>query len=164
MKIKLSSNIIIIIKIIGAILILLAFMLMVTLKKNNLPMTSTPGLMKRLSIYLSINIAETSDNSIFPELKTPKYDLSPDELFSRVKKAIDILGWRIEKIDENNREIHAIIETKFFKFKDDIKIKVDFDQVKKSSLHIYSSSRVGKSDFGTNSKHILDIIEQIEKL
>ncbi|MEC3884978.1 DUF1499 domain-containing protein [Halobacillus sp. HZG1] len=57
---------------------------------------------------------------------------------------------------ENENYIHAVVESKWIKFKDDVEFY--FDQ-KDEVVHFRSASRVGYSDFGVN-KNRMEAISQ----
>lgn len=52
-------------------------------------------------------------------------------------------------VEEADGYLHATFQTAFFRFKDDVQIEVDGDQ-----LHIRSASRVGYGDLGVNRKRV----------
>ena len=64
-----------------------------------------------------------------------------------IAKIIELEGGTVLKKDSNY--LHAIFQTKFFKFIDDIQFLVQ-----ENTLHMMSSSRVGHSDLGANRKRL----------
>ncbi|MBN9656111.1 DUF1499 domain-containing protein [Halobacillus sp. GSS1] len=62
---------------------------------------------------------------------------------------------------ENENYIHAVVESKWIKFKDDVEFY--FDQ-KEEVVHFRSASRVGYSDFGVNKKRMAAISEHYESM
>ena len=129
---------------------------------NNLPMGDPPGFFIRLKTYLTTNVAETRLNHPFPELELPRVAMAPGLLLTRLELTIDILDWEIIEIDPRNFELHAVVETPFLKFKDDVLIKLHPTPAG-TELHIRSSSRVGRGDFGTNTRHILDLLAMLRR-
>lgn len=129
---------------------------------NNPGLFSPPGPLKRLSIYLTTNIAETSDEPVFPELKTPAFSRPASELFEDVKTALGRLGWEASEVNPDEMTIHAVITTALWHFQDDVTIRVT-ESSRGSSLYVRSSSRVGKGDLGANRAHILHLIELLER-
>ena len=80
-------------KMINIILLILGIVIATSaysLWANKLPWKEPPGVLTRLSVYLSQNVAETSDDAIFPELKPRTYPVAAkpflDELTSEIKK------------------------------------------------------------------------------
>ena len=129
---------------------------------NNPPMGDPPGFFTRIKTYLTSNIAETKLNHPFPELELPRVAMSPGLLLTRLELTLDILDWEIIEVDARNFEIHAVVETPFLKFKDDILIKLN-PTTAGTEMHIRSSSRVGRGDFGANTRHILDLLAMLRR-
>ncbi|WP_162356312.1 DUF1499 domain-containing protein [Metabacillus mangrovi] len=74
---------------------------------------------------------------------------------------LDLNGTEIEEKDP--AYIRCICKTAFLKFKDDVEIWFDAENKK---VHIKSSSRMGKYDFGVNkkrAKHVLKAFQEKEK-
>lgn len=65
--------------------------------------------------------------------------------------------------DLNSLQIDAVFRIPLFGFKDDVKIILEPDNVGDSILHIYSSSRLGKSDLGVNRRRIQQIVANIKQ-
>lgn len=131
---------------------------------NNLPWTDPPGLIQRGLHYLSTNIAETVDDSIYPELVIRQYHDSVDHFSALLQEAVIRLNWEIVSEDTQTNTLQAVVTSSLIGYKDDVTIKliaVTEDSIK---LYIRSSSRTGTGDFGTNTRHILDLYQQIETL
>ncbi len=137
---------------------ILVFMYTRAFQINKAPLRSPPGFWKRFVFYMNTHVAETSDNNIFEEMITPKFKISPDHLFEKVKMGANKLGWKIKSIDENSKELFAVIETKLFKFRDNIKVRVEND-TQGSKIYAYSASSFALGDMGANQKHIMDLLE-----
>ena len=138
-------------------------LLFLTLWKNRLPWKKQPGRRKRLLTYLRSNKAETGDDSIFPELLTPVFKTTPDALYAKSIEACQSLGWSIQDAKVNEHKIEAIIQSPLLKFKDDISISIQAVTEDWSQLHVISSSRKGKGDFGSNTRHILNLKQALHK-
>jgi hypothetical protein len=129
---------------------------------NNLPMGAKPGFSKRLRKYLTTNIAQTAVDSEYPELELPTLVGSARLILTRVERAIATLGWEVTLLDNNELEVNAEIQSAIFRFKDDISVKLI--QVQNVvEIHIVSKSRIGKGDFGTNTRHILNLLNAIDR-
>lgn len=155
---------IIVIKLLSSIFLLLVFMYTRAFQQNQALSRETPGFWKRFNIYFNSHVSETSDNSILPEMKYPRFNISTDRLFEVTEHAVKNLGWIIENSDSSTKEIKAIVQTKLFKFKDDIKLRIEKDDKSESRLYAHSSSRVGVGDMGANQKHIFDLVGEINKI
>lgn len=125
---------------------------------NNPPINDPPGFGIRLRTYLTNNVAETRRNHRFPELELPCYTLPPAPLFSRVERAVMILGWEVMEVDTKHYRLHAVAVTPLLKFKDDIEIQL-LSAPCGTELHIRSTSRVGQGDLGANTRHILNLMD-----
>ena len=122
---------------------------------NKLPWKEPPGMWTRLTIYLSQNVAETSDNAVLPELKPRTYPRAAKPFMDELMDHIIALGWNLQSVDPDRLTLTASVQTKWLKFTDDITIKLEPVSAKETRLHIRSASRVGTADFGANLSHIL---------
>ena len=84
------------------------------------------------------------------------------EIQNKLKNII-INMQRVKIINEKEGFIHFIQITPFFRFYDDIFIKI-FENKKKTNVWFQSQSRLGLYDFQTNEKRIKMIYNQIKKL
>ena len=131
---------------------------------NNLPWTDPPGFTTRLQHYLMTNVAETAHESLYPELDIREYRYPTDQLFSLLKASVDKLGWEIDSQCDQAYTLHVVATTPLFGYQDDIYIRLLPVMEERNHLYIRSSSRKGRGDLGTNTRHILDLYNQIEKL
>lgn len=152
----------------GAILQVVFFLLLVGVSllaagiiMNRLPLTEPPGLLTRLSTYLNTNVAETSEDSPFPELHLSRYKAPPELLFDVVSRTVKGLGWETTTLDADKKEIQAIVTSKMLRFKDDVTIRIQPAQPSGSSLWVRSVSRVGKGDLGANTRHVLSLVQAV---
>src|SRR6266511_3277552 len=79
---------------------------------NRLPLTDPPGLRTRLWTYLNTHVAETREDSPFPELRTHRYAAPPELLFDVARRAAQSLRWEITVLDAEKKEIQAVLTTK----------------------------------------------------
>ena len=128
---------------------------------NRLPLSEPPGWGTRLSTYLSTNIAETTQDSLFPELRLRRYDAPPALIFDIARKAVERLGWQAA-FDPDKKEIKAVVTSKLWKFKDDVTIQIQPAQPSGSWLFVRSASRVGKGDLGANTRHVMDLVKLVD--
>jgi len=133
------------------------------IRLNHAPLMEAPGFFNRLIAFSSTNIAETSENHIYPELRTRYYLESAESLFDHLIQAVRTLGWEIVSSDSAKKEMQIVIKTPLWKFRDDMLIRVELIDDSHSSLYIRSSSRVGKGDLGANSGHIHKLYHTLEK-
>ncbi len=154
-------------KIVLAIIVILVLIVIATLFKNHAPLFDAPGLKKRLAVYLTTNTAKTSDDHPFPELRTPVFDVGPDELYTAVKDAAIDLGWSILDSDDVEWRLDMAAKSHFLLFVDDVKVEIKplvcREGVTNTALHIHSHSRLGKADFAANADHVQQLVRAVNK-
>lgn len=126
---------------------------------NDLPWSDPPGMGTRLMTYLSTNVAETTSDSAFPELRPRTYAAPAALMFDVARRAAEALHWEVEP---EARKIEAVVTTRVIKFKDDVTIWVEADGEERSTLFARSASRVGVVDLGANTRHIMDLFETVD--
>lgn len=131
---------------------------------NRLPLTDPPGLGARLWTYLNRNVAETSAEAAFMELRPRRYEAPPELLFDIARRAVLGLKWELLHLDTEKKEIQAVVTTKIWRFKDDVTIQVRSGQPSGSTVWVRSASRVGKGDLGANTRHVIDLIEAVNAI
>lgn len=92
---------------------------------------------------------------VHPEVQPIFTNLGRTEAFQRAFETAEALGWEIVAGDPNTGIIEAIDTTTFFRFKDDIVIRIS-DDGSGSRIDLRSRSRVGLSDLGKNAARILE--------
>jgi uncharacterized protein (DUF1499 family) len=132
---------------------------------NRLPLSDPPGAGVRLNTYLNTHVAETSEDAAFPELRTRRYLLPADVLYAKVKEAVARMpGWEIADSADDRRELHAVVTTTIFRFKDDVTVAVIPEPGGRQALKVRGESRVGKGDLGANTRHVLDLYNALEQV
>ncbi len=132
------------------------------LLRNDLPWTDPSGLVTRLQHYLTTNVAETVNTSSYPELVMREYHSPTDTFFSLLETSAAKLGWEIDSQYVHAYTLHAVVTTPLMGYKDDVIIKLILMTENRNNLYIRSNSRKGHGDLGTNTRHILDLDNQIE--
>jgi hypothetical protein len=130
---------------------------------NRPPLFDPPGPGERLRIYLRTNVAEFSDDPRLPELRARSWSRGPDALFVDVTRAVEELGWHIEARNDATRELHAVVATALWRFKDDVRIRVDARPDGTSRLYARAQSRVGRGDLGANARHLRELVTALEQ-
>jgi len=133
------------------------------LVQNDLPLLDPPGFKKRLAVYFKTNIAETTENSIFPELRPRSYTETIQKLDEAIQQTVIALGWDIIEKDTTEHSLHALVTTPLWKYKDDITIRLTPQTNNATSVYVRSQSRTGKGDLGTNTRHVMDFYQALEK-
>ena len=109
--------------------------------------------------YGGAKIADQQKSS-FPDIQPLKSTEPPAKLFERALAAAKAMGWEIVAAEPAEGRIEATATTRWFKFKDDVVIRVRA-QDGGSRLDIRSMSRIGRSDLGTNARRIREYIKLI---
>ncbi len=92
---------------------------------NRLPMTSPPGLVARLKIYLTTHHAETCSDRICQELRPHKHPLPPPQLYAAARATLPELGWPLLYEDSGAQYLQAVVVIRLWKFKDDFELTVN---------------------------------------
>lgn len=96
----------------------------------------------------------------YPDIKTVRLNVRPEEAFSRALAAARDLGWEIVAAVPAEGRIESTDTTFWFGFTDDIVIRVT-PAADHSLIDIRSVSRVGRSDVGTNARRIRAFTQKI---
>ncbi len=134
-----------------------------TIVKNWPPMLDAPGPLVRLGTYLTTNTVETHEHAIRPELRNRLYAASPRETWEAARAAVQDLGWNVIHSDPDSLIIQAIAETPLLRFEGDIYIQVRDADPDLSTVYFRASSRIGRGDFATNTRHLLDFRTRLEE-
>ena len=135
---------------------------------NNPRWTDPPGVMVRLWTYLTTNVAETTPDSAFPELRPRTYAGPVALIFDVARRAALALHWELTSVDADARRIEAVATTKLIGFQDDVTIWVttdtEADSEPRSTLYVRSASRVGRGDFAANARRVMDLFATTDAL
>jgi len=94
----------------------------------------------------------------YPDLTPIRFDETQEQVFSRALAAVEQLGWElIAQVPEDGR-IEATDTTFWFRFKDDVIIKLHREG-NQTVVNARSLSRVGVSDLGANAKRLRAFFE-----
>ncbi|MGH6635710.1 MAG: DUF1499 domain-containing protein [Gammaproteobacteria bacterium] len=132
------------------------------LAANSASWNEPPGALKRLRIYLGTHVA-TTENSPLPELKPRRYPLTGERAIETLRQALAELGWVESAYDPERSELHAVVTTRLWRFKDDLRIWVE-EEEEGAVIRAHSQSRLGKGDLGANARHILDLFETLDRI
>jgi len=89
----------------------------------------------------------------YPDIKPITSTLPKAEAFDRALQLATDTGWEIIAQDTGSGIIEAVASTRFFKFTDDVIIRVS-ESGAQSIVDIRSHSRVGRSDRGKNAERV----------
>jgi uncharacterized protein (DUF1499 family) len=97
----------------------------------------------------------------YPDLVPLKVGLPPNEAFKRALDAAKAMpGWTVVESDPATGRIEANETSRWFRFIDDVVIRVAADGAA-SRIDIRSVSRQGRSDFGVNARRIRAYVQTL---
>lgn len=96
----------------------------------------------------------------YPDLTTRTYDDSATAVFERALAAVDTLGWELVAQDPAAGRIEATDTTFWFRFKDDVVIRIE-ETPTGTVVDARSTSRVGLSDVGKNAERLRAFFNEI---
>ena len=105
-------------------------------------------------------LIEQTDEA-YPDLVTQLYSESVNEVFEKALTAVDDLGWELVAQDASAGRIEATDTTFWFRFKDDVVIKID-QQGSETAVDVRSVSRVGTGDVGANAIRMRKLFALLE--
>jgi uncharacterized protein (DUF1499 family) len=98
----------------------------------------------------------------YPDLTTVTLTVPPEQAFERALAAVETLGWELVAAVPEEGRIEATDTTFWFRFKDDIVIRIRAADGG-SEIDARSVSRVGRGDAGTNAarlRRFFDVVEE----
>jgi uncharacterized protein (DUF1499 family) len=107
--------------------------------------------------------AETAaqQQEAFPDLETLQLQRPRDEVFSAAEAAARSMGWEIVSADGALGRIEATETTTWFRFRDDVVIRVSASG-DTTAVDVRSKSRVGMGDMGANAARIRAYLEALQ--
>ncbi|MEZ5998503.1 MAG: DUF1499 domain-containing protein [Hyphomonas sp.] len=95
---------------------------------------------------------------------SPLFDKTPKQVFDSVMDLVlEREEWRLRASDPDTLRISFVAVTPLMKFKDDVFIQaVPVEgEPGRSRIAVYSASRIGYSDLGTNAKRVKELISLV---
>ncbi len=126
------------------------------------------GLLTVTRTLYPTNVAETAPNHAEEKMRSRRYKTDLKIFAAEAQKLIPTLStwgknWKYVSTDENENSAVIKAEVPVVVFTDDLRITAEKDAVGDSIVvNIHSNSRVGKSDFGENRRHVLQILEVLD--
>lgn len=96
--------------------------------------------------------------------EAPVFEKTPKQVFDTVMDLVlERVEWRLRASDPDTLRISFVAVTPLLRFKDDVYVQAVAleGQKERSSVAIYSASRIGYSDLGTNARRVEDLINLI---
>lgn len=98
-----------------------------------------------------------------PEAASPRYAAPPDAVFAALREVMVAEGiTEAAAADEPGRKVSAIARTPLMRFPDRVTAMVSGDADGPASVWIYSASRIGHSDLGTNRRRVESLIGALD--
>jgi uncharacterized protein (DUF1499 family) len=95
-----------------------------------------------------------NQRTVHPEIRPIRSSMPPAQAFERALRVAEAMGWDIVAENSATGTIEAVDTTTFFRFKDDIVVRVRADG-SGSRIDLRSHSRLGVSDLGKNAARIV---------
>ncbi|MEZ5952935.1 MAG: DUF1499 domain-containing protein [Hyphomonas sp.] len=92
---------------------------------------------------------------------SPVFDKTPKQVFDSVMDLVlEREEWRLRASDPDTLRISFVAVTPLLKFKDDVFAQAVpvAGEPGKSQIAVYSASRIGYSDLGTNAKRVKELV------
>ncbi|MEX2366869.1 MAG: DUF1499 domain-containing protein [Pseudohongiellaceae bacterium] len=91
----------------------------------------------------------------YPDIETLTYNQTPDTVFAAARAVVEAMGWELVAANQALGRIEATDTTRWFKFKDDVVIRISASG-DSTEVDVRSKSRVGRNDFGVNAGRVRD--------
>lgn len=108
---------------------------------------------------------EAIHRKAYGDLTTLHLPLDTAKAMDRATRLVQKRGWAIARVDPATGTIEATDTSLFFRFKDDVVIRIrpDLSPAGGAIVDMRSISRVGQSDVGVNAKRIRAFLEDMKK-
>ena len=126
------------------------------------------GLLLIARTFYPTNIAATAPDHAEENLRTRRFKTDLKTFTAETQKIILTLStwgknWKYIAADESENSAIIKAEVPVVVFTDDLQIKAEKDAASgEIIINVRSNSRVGKSDFGENRRHVLQILEALD--
>jgi uncharacterized protein (DUF1499 family) len=126
------------------------------------------GLLLIARTFYPTNIAATAPHHGEEMLRTRHYKIDLKTFVAETEKIIPTLStygrsWRFDGTDAGQDLAFIRAEVPVVVFTDDLEIRAETDSANGGIVvNIHSNSRVGKSDFGENRRHVLQVLEALD--
>ncbi|MGI8931903.1 MAG: DUF1499 domain-containing protein, partial [Sphingomicrobium sp.] len=100
----------------------------------------------------------------YGDLRSVRLPVRPAEALRQAEALVEARGWPIAQVDLQAGTIEATATTLFFRFKDDVVVRVRADPNRPdgSVVDMRSISRVGGSDVGVNAERIRAFLADLQ--
>ncbi len=113
---------------------------------------------------LTQNSAQTRENADDTRLRGRTYVVPFATVWDEIIKMIESHPrWKLIRADEGTGLIHAEARTPVFRFVDDVRFKLKLDRNALTRVDMWSASRVGRGDLGTNARRIARFYRDLDR-
>ena len=102
-----------------------------------------------------------AQKAAYPDIQPVLLPDPPARAFERALATARDMGWEIADADPSAGRIEATATTRWFRFKDDVIVRVAAEG-SGSRIDVRSKSRIGRSDLGANAKRIRAYVEKLK--
>jgi uncharacterized protein (DUF1499 family) len=113
------------------------------------------------TVYGGEKIA-AQQRAAYPDLQTYEMNVPPAEAFERALTAVRAMGWDLVAAEASDGRIEATDTTFWFRFKDDVIVRIRPNEAGGSRVDVRSLSRVGGGDVGTNAARIRAYLAELK--
>lgn len=111
-----------------------------------------------------LNVVETGKTPEYADILPQYYSTDPQRVFDESAATVKSLqDWTVITEDRAALTVKAERKTRLMGFVDDVVIKVEPVTEFATRVHIKSSSRVGKGDFGQNARNIQQFFTELDR-
>jgi hypothetical protein len=100
----------------------------------------------------------------YGDIQTISLPLSVSDTIDRAAALANERGWDVVTIDKTNGILEAVATTRFFRFKDNIVVRVHKGPEGDAVVDMRSMSRVGTSDIGVNARRIRAFLADLQDM
>lgn len=129
---------------------------------------SAAGLLLAARIFYPTNIAATAPDHAEEKLRTRRYKTDLKTFTAETENIIPAISswgknWKPAGSEAGENSAIVKAEVPVVVFTDDLRIAAETDAAGNGIIvNVHSNSRVGKSDFGENRRHLLQILEALD--
>jgi len=135
----------------------------VMLWQNRLPWQDPPGPWARLGVYLGQHVARLDPDSPLPELRPRAWPHPPRVVAGALRVTISALGWKLLSEDGRSGRFDILATSRILGIEDSIILEVGLTTDGGSVITGIARRRSGAVDFGSNSRHLMDVLEGVEQ-
>ncbi len=99
----------------------------------------------------------------YPEIQPLFLPVPPAEAYDRARALVGDRGWEVVADDAAGRRIEATATTFWFRFRDDVAVRVSAVPDGTSRVDMRSVSRLGRSDLGTNARRVREFLADLAR-